>query len=108
MSARCLSGIIFMLTLGGIWLGALLRRTLPRHHLNEHAKDVVHDAPVADPVLQEASQPVMTPIKHAVVPQSSKEYTRGDVERSEQGRGASRSTFDLQTSREARAGPSWT
>ena len=34
MSARCLSGIIFMLTLGGIWLGALLRRTLPRHHLN--------------------------------------------------------------------------
>jgi hypothetical protein len=30
-----------MLTLGGIWLGTLLRRTLPRHHLNEHAKDVV-------------------------------------------------------------------
>jgi hypothetical protein len=35
------SGIIFILTSGGILLGALLRRTLPRHHLNEHAKDVV-------------------------------------------------------------------
>ena len=41
MSALCLSGIIFMLTVGGIWLGTLLRRTLPRHHLNEHSKDVV-------------------------------------------------------------------
>jgi hypothetical protein len=41
MGALTLSGIIFMLTLGGIWLGTLLRRTLPRHHLNEHAKDVV-------------------------------------------------------------------
>ena len=41
MSAFTLSGIIFVLTLGGIWLGTLLRRTLPRHHLNEHAKDVV-------------------------------------------------------------------
>lgn len=27
--------------LGGIYLGTLLRRTLPKHHLNEHAKDVV-------------------------------------------------------------------
>ncbi len=30
-----------MLTLGGIFLGTLLRRTLPEHHLNEHARDVV-------------------------------------------------------------------
>jgi fluoride ion exporter CrcB/FEX len=29
------------LTLGGTFLGALLRRSLPEHHLNEHAKDVV-------------------------------------------------------------------
>jgi hypothetical protein len=29
------------LTLGGIFLGMLLRRTLPEHHLDEHAKDVV-------------------------------------------------------------------
>ena len=41
MSALTVSGIIFILTLGGILLGTLLRRTLPRHHLNEHAKDVV-------------------------------------------------------------------
>ena len=41
MSAFILAGIIFILTVGGIWLGTLLRRTLPRHHLNEHAKDVV-------------------------------------------------------------------
>ena len=41
MSALTLSGIIFVLTLGGIFLGARLRRTLPKHHLDEHAKDVV-------------------------------------------------------------------
>ena len=41
MKAFILAGIIFVLTLGGIWLGTLLRRSLPRHHLNEHAKDVV-------------------------------------------------------------------
>ena len=41
MSALSLSGIIFALMLGGIWLGMLLRRTLPRHHLNEHSRDVV-------------------------------------------------------------------
>ena len=29
MSALILSGIIFVLTLGGIFLGTLLRRTLP-------------------------------------------------------------------------------
>jgi hypothetical protein len=41
MSALTLSGIIFVLTLSGIFLGTLLRRTLPEHHLNEHARDVV-------------------------------------------------------------------
>jgi hypothetical protein len=41
MSALTLSGIIFALTLGGIFLGTLLRRALPKHHLNSHAKDAV-------------------------------------------------------------------
>jgi hypothetical protein len=41
MSALTLSDIIFVLTLGGIFLGTRLRRTLPKHHLNEHARDVV-------------------------------------------------------------------
>jgi hypothetical protein len=41
MSALSLSGIIFAVMLGGIWLGTLLRRILPKDHLNEHAKDVV-------------------------------------------------------------------
>jgi hypothetical protein len=41
MNALALSAIIFVLTLGGIFLGTLLRRTLPEHHLDEHAKDVV-------------------------------------------------------------------
>ncbi len=41
MSAAALSGIIFVLTLGGIFLGALLRRTLPKHHLSEDAQNVV-------------------------------------------------------------------
>ena len=41
MSALDLSGIIFVLTLGGIFIGTLLRRALPRHHLDEHVKDVV-------------------------------------------------------------------
>src|ERR1043165_1246591 len=41
MSAFISAGTILVTTLGGIWLGTLLRRTLPRHHLNEHAKDVV-------------------------------------------------------------------
>ena len=41
MSAFILAGTIFVTMLGGIWLGTLLRRTLPRHHLNDHAKDVV-------------------------------------------------------------------
>jgi hypothetical protein len=41
MSALALSAIIFVLSLGGIFLGTQLRRTLPEHHLDEHAKDVV-------------------------------------------------------------------
>src|SRR6476660_2896777 len=41
MSALTLSGIIFALTLGGIFLGTLLRRALPKHLLNSHAKDAV-------------------------------------------------------------------
>lgn len=41
MSALTLSGIIFVLTLGGIFLGTLLRRALPKHHLNSRAKDAV-------------------------------------------------------------------
>jgi hypothetical protein len=41
MSALALSGIIFALTLGGIFLGALLRRSLPKHHLSEDAQSVV-------------------------------------------------------------------
>jgi hypothetical protein len=41
MSALTLSALIFLSTLGGIFLGALLRRALPKHHLDEHAKDVV-------------------------------------------------------------------
>jgi len=41
MSALTLSGIIFVSTLGGIFLGTLLRRALPRDHLDEHVKDVV-------------------------------------------------------------------
>ena len=41
MRALTLSSIIFALMLGGIFLGALLRRSLPQHHLEEHAKDAV-------------------------------------------------------------------
>ena len=41
MRALTLSSIIFALTLAGIFLGTLLRRSLPEHHLDEHAKDVV-------------------------------------------------------------------
>src|SRR6476659_11370151 len=41
MSALTLSGIIFVLTLGGVFVGTLLRRALPRNHLDEHVKDVV-------------------------------------------------------------------
>ena len=41
MSALTLSGIILILMLGGIFIGTLLRRTLPEHHLNDEVKDVV-------------------------------------------------------------------
>ena len=43
MSALTLAGIIFIMTLGGISLGALLRRTLPADHLNDQAKEAVKD-----------------------------------------------------------------
>jgi hypothetical protein len=41
MSAFALSSLIFVLTLGGILLGTLLRRALPEHHLSEDSQDVV-------------------------------------------------------------------
>jgi len=41
MGLLALSGIIFALTLAGILLGALLRRTLPKHHLSEDAQNTV-------------------------------------------------------------------
>ena len=36
-----MSCVIFALSLGGIVLGALLRTTLPQHHLSEEFQDVV-------------------------------------------------------------------
>jgi hypothetical protein len=41
MSPAVLSCAIFVLTLGGIVLGALLRTTLPQHHLSKESQDVV-------------------------------------------------------------------
>jgi len=41
MCALTPSGVIFVLTLGGIFLGALLRRVLPEDQLDEHVKDIV-------------------------------------------------------------------
>src|ERR1700726_311040 len=41
MSAAVLSCLIFALTLGGVVLGALLRTTLPQHHLSKDSQDVV-------------------------------------------------------------------
>ena len=41
MSTLVLSCLIFVLTLGGIFLGAMLRRALPEHHLSEDSRDVV-------------------------------------------------------------------
>lgn len=41
MSPLVLSGIIFVLILGGILLGTLLRRALPHHHLSKESQDVV-------------------------------------------------------------------
>jgi hypothetical protein len=41
MSALALSCLIFVLTLGGIVFGSLLRRALPEHHLSKDSQDVV-------------------------------------------------------------------
>jgi len=41
MSALALSCLIFVLTLGGIFLGVLLRRALPQHHLTKDSQDAV-------------------------------------------------------------------
>src|ERR1700680_176927 len=41
MSPAVLSCVIFALILGGIVLGALLRRALPQHHLSKESQDVV-------------------------------------------------------------------
>ena len=41
MSPLALSGIVFALTLGGIFLGTMLRRTLPKHHLDENSQDTI-------------------------------------------------------------------
>jgi hypothetical protein len=41
MSPLALSGIIFVLMLGGIIVGSLLRNALPEHHLNKDSQDVV-------------------------------------------------------------------
>src|SRR6202023_330163 len=41
MSAAVLSCVIFAVALGGIALGALLRTTLPQHHLSKDSQDVV-------------------------------------------------------------------
>jgi Protein of unknown function (DUF4239) len=41
MSALALSCSIFVLTLGGIFLGTLLRRAVPQHHLSKDSQDVV-------------------------------------------------------------------
>ena len=41
MSALALSFLIFVLTLGGIFLGVLLRRALPQHHLTKDSQDAV-------------------------------------------------------------------
>jgi len=41
MSPIVLSAGIFLLTVGGIFLGSLLRDALPKHHLNKDTQDVV-------------------------------------------------------------------
>jgi hypothetical protein len=41
MSALALSGVIFLLVLGGIFIGTGLRRLLPKHHLSKETQDVV-------------------------------------------------------------------
>jgi hypothetical protein len=41
MSALALSILIFALTPGGIFVGILLRRGLPEHHLSKDSQDVM-------------------------------------------------------------------
>lgn len=41
VSALAISFFIFLLVLGGILFGSLLRRTLPQHHLGKESQDVV-------------------------------------------------------------------
>src|ERR1700686_5916145 len=41
MSPAVLSCVIFAWILGGIALGALLRTTLPQHHLSKESQDIV-------------------------------------------------------------------
>src|SRR5215472_4750815 len=41
LSPLALSSVIFALTIGGILLGVLLRRALPKHHLSKDSQDVV-------------------------------------------------------------------
>jgi hypothetical protein len=41
MSSVVLSAGIFLLMLGGIYLGSLLRNTLPQHHLSKESQDAV-------------------------------------------------------------------
>jgi hypothetical protein len=41
MSPLALSSILFVLMLGGVFLGALLRGALPKHHLSKDSQDVV-------------------------------------------------------------------
>jgi fluoride ion exporter CrcB/FEX len=41
MSALSFSLIAFIIIMAGVFVGALSRRALPKHHLDEDAKDVV-------------------------------------------------------------------
>jgi hypothetical protein len=41
MGSLAISGIIFLLVLGGIFAGSLLRRALPQHHLSKDSQEVV-------------------------------------------------------------------
>ena len=42
MSPLALSCVIFLLVLGGIFIGTAFRRALPEHHLSKETQDVVH------------------------------------------------------------------
>jgi hypothetical protein len=41
MNALALSCLIFVLTLGGVFIGTLLRRALPEHHLSKDSQNAV-------------------------------------------------------------------